>query len=703
MIIRTRKSKKNVPKRIQVNITDQIDYQNEFGVERELVDKFSFWMLKIIDYIGISKYIKDQYDNINKFLGFESDIKDEQDYLIEFKKHFQHKYNKYKKQKCFSGISILEKNIKNLSKLMRLNNNEERILEFIIYLKNYWVLEECVNKLGHNLNNGTVYRILSAILDIPIKDVKKCFSYDSKFMRSSLLILREYNSNLIGKFDLFNDNFMVNMLNLDIDIMDMMREVIKPCGNSDLSWNDFEHMTDDIELLLQHLKYAYKKNQRGTNILFYGPPGTGKTEFVKVIAEIIGVSLFEISYETDESDMMNDFSRFKAYKMAQMFLANKNTLLMFDEIEVLFDKGDSIFNSRGQTGKSWINRTLENNLIPTIWISNDIGSIDSAIIRRYDMCIKFPVPSIKKRIDIIKKYSDNILKDEEIEYIAKNDSIAPALISKAADIVKSIEAEKRGEAFIRLVNNTLKAQGHKVVSKANIQLPKIYNPEFINCEMDLSELEKNLREHQNVKICLYGPSGTGKSAFAKYIAQSLEKELYLKKGSDLLNPYVGMTEKYISDAFENASIENAVLVFDEIDSFIQDRNKAGQSWEVTMVNEMLVQMENFNGLFIATTNLMDILDVASLRRFDLKLKFDFMTSNQAWKMLLAYCEELGISKPDNSFKDAIKEIGRITPGNFATIARQNRFWPIKSIDDLIERLFEEVSIREPKVKIGFSF
>ena len=81
-----------------------------------------------------------------------------------------------------------------------------------------------------------------------------------------------------------------------------------------------------------------------------------------------------------------------------------------------------------------------------------------------------------------------------------------------------------------------------------------------------------------------------------------------------------------------------MLVFDEIDSFLQDRNKAIRSWEITQVNEMLVQMEGFDGVFIATTNLMDSLDRTSIRRFDMKVGFGYMDGTQAAKLLQKECE-----------------------------------------------------------------
>ena len=131
------------------------------------------------------------------------------------------------------------------------------------------------------------------------------------------------------------------------------------------------------------------------------------------------------------------------------------------------------------------------------------------------------------------------------------------------------------------------------------------------------------------------------------LAAKLEKPLIIKKGSDLLSMWLGKTEKNIANAFKEAKEESAVLVFDEVDSFLADRSNADKSWEVTQVNEMLVQMESFDGIFIATTNLMANLDKASLRRFDLKMEFGYLKPEQSWKLFKSECVNIGLS---NFFK-----------------------------------------------------
>ncbi|WP_346746299.1 ATP-binding protein [uncultured Campylobacter sp.] len=171
--------------------------------------------------------------------------------------------------------------------------------------------------------------------------------------------------------------------------------------------------------------------------------------------------------------------------------------------------------------------------------------------------------------------------------------------------------------------------------------------------------------------------------------KSLKSKLIIKKASDLIDCYVGNTEKNIANAFKEAKDQNAVLVFDEIDSFLQDRSMAARSWEITQVNEMLVQMEGFDGVFIATTNLMDRLDRASIRRFDMKIEFGYMEGAQAAKLLQKECESLGISV-DKTAKNSVAKIKFLTPGDFAAVARSAKFSPILSTGEFIDRLNEEI-------------
>src|SRR5690606_22942609 len=106
----------------------------------------------------------------------------------------------------------------------------------------------------------------------------------------------------------------------------------------------------------------------------------------------------------------------------------------------------------------------------------------------------------------------------------------------------------------------------------------------------------------------------------------LDRPLMIRRASDLVSKYVGETEQNMAAMFAEAEAEKAVLLLDEADSFLQDRRGAHRTYEVTEVNEMLQGMERFNGIFVCTTNLLESLDQAALRRFTFKIRFMPLTS-----------------------------------------------------------------------------
>jgi SpoVK/Ycf46/Vps4 family AAA+-type ATPase len=691
-----------------------LNFNKEQYVPKELEDIFTLWILRaLFDLNAHSEFLdKDNYfveEHIAQFLDLEEFIDIDTD---SFKREdvlsiLRAKYLKLEKRKRFSCNKLLTKNIKQLSNLMTLNTYEEEILKFSILLHQYEILDDSMRFLGNELNTQQVYRMCSVILDIPLLEVKKVFRHDSKFVRSSILTIYKRNTNdLKRQLDPISDSFFDNMLNMDADISVMLKESISLSSESTLKLSDYTHIQKEIDILVPYLKNSIENYTHGVNILLYGLPGTGKTELSKTLAKVLKTKLYEVSCLDEDDEPIDGKSRLKSYKTAQALLSNEKTLLMYDEAEDIFVNSGGIFApvSR-QKDKAWINKVLESNTIPTIWITNNINSIDSAIVRRFDLSIEIPIPNKSKRIEIIKQYSNNLLDNKTINILAENEDIAPALISRATKVTNSINANNSAELFTHILNGTLKAQGHNTIKESILcsSLPSTYNPSYVNCNMDLLELVDGIKENQNARICLYGVAGTGKSAYGKYIAESLNKKVILKKASDLQSKWVGECEKNIANAFKEASEEKAILVFDEVDSFLQDRTNAKASWEISQVNEMLVQMENFDGIFIATTNLMYNLDSASLRRFDLKLEFSYLKSTQAFDLFDANAKELKLDDVSSEERKIIENLDYLTPGDFAAVLRQNKFRPIKTISDFIRRLEDEVSVKRVSTsnKMGF--
>ena len=176
-----------------------------------------------------------------------------------------------------------------------------------------------------------------------------------------------------------------------------------------------------------------------------------------------------------------------------------------------------------------------------------------------------------------------------------------------------------------------------------------------------------------------------------------------KRQSDIISPYVGETEQKIALMFKQAKQDGAMLLLDEADSFLSERQSAKNLWEVTAVNEMLTQMERFEGLFICSTNLMQRLDTASLRRFALKIRFDYLKPEQRWQLFQAQAKKFARSQ-EPEYRSALNRLTNLTPGDFATIRRQAKLLNIPlTADELLKRLKQECKTKNSSChrQIGF--
>ena len=666
-----------------------------FYVDSEIYELATLWVLRAIFYAGGEKeFLRCRSDDVLEFLGIYTSEPKEED--IEALKN---RLWLLEKSKISCELKELEHNLNLLQANLGLNSAERDILRFVAIMYNYEVISNACSLLG-DLNNIQAIKAISKILNLRFGDVQKAFRKDGIFAKTSIIKLENNVHNLKFKIDVINNNFMCDLFVKCESMDEIFESSIKPCSKTNLTTKNYPHIKEDVKILLSFLKSAVSKKQKGVNVLLYGSAGTGKTELSKVIASELNLKLYEVAYD-DEYGYATEDRRLRSYCLAQNVLSAGSNLLMYDEAEDIFNTNN---DEKRQYGKAFINRSLETNELPTIWITNNILDMDEAVVRRFNLAIEIGIPTEDVRAKIIKKYSENLIDNKLIKKLAKNDFIAPALISNASVVVSNLNTKDKNKAFERVINNTLKAQGYEEIRDYNPRddLPSSYDPNFVNSDCDLNELMQGIKISKNARICLYGVPGTGKSAYAKFIAKSLKKPIIIKKGSDLLSMFVGWTEKNIALAFKEAKEKHAVLVFDEVDSFLQDRGMATRSWEVTQVNEMLVQMESFDGIFIATTNLIDNLDKACLRRFDLKLEFGYLLPEQAQNLFKKECTLLKVKFDENAAKK-VSNLGLLTPGDFASVRRQAKFRPIKNGDDFCYRLELEVALKNEakSVKIGF--
>ena len=206
------------------------------------------------------------------------------------------------------------------------------------------------------------------------------------------------------------------------------------------------------------------------------------------------------------------------------------------------------------------------------------------------------------------------------------------------------------------------------------------------------QLKLGINKVKNVCILFSGNSGVGKSEFAKYLASRTSLGFQHTRASDLLNKYVGETEQRITNLFKNASLNKSILLIDEADSLLRDRSLSHNSWEITQVNEFLCRMEEYEGILICSSNLINNFDKAAMRRFVFKIKFLGLTDEGKEILARKYLDEVCLLPSDLS---EIKKIDDLRPGDFKNV--RDRLLIVYrdkvSFDEALEELRLETSYR----------
>lgn len=605
-------------------------------------------------------------------------------------------------------------NVYQVGELVGLDALDRRLLEFAVSLRQVCVLEAVTDLLGRGSANQALARTAS-ILQAPIQAVERALSPKGRLAQSGLMTLdKDGSRDLMNAFDLLSRDFASAMMRADVDRFDLLRSRVSIAPRPTLSLGDYAHLGGQVDLIRSYLAKARAQGKTGVNILAYGPPGTGKTELAKALGAALGATLFEVNTVDSDDEPIRGTERLNAFRAGQRFLRAQDAMILFDEVDDVFESEGgalaSLFGARAfhNKHKGAIVKILESNPVPTIWLTNDVGGLDPAFIRRFDWVLEMPVPPRSVRERLIATHCDTLADVHARERLAESEHLAPAVLTRAAAVVAVLKDEldpkSASDTLVQLIDGTLRAQGHRVLRRQVSQpFPDAYDLAFVNADTDLDALIDGLAGTGGARLLLYGRPGTGKTAFARHLAQRLDKPLLVRRASDLLSKWVGESERNMAHAFARAQAEDSILLIDEIDSFLQDRSRARTSWEISQVNELLTQMEWFDGVLVATTNFLGGLDPAALRRFDLKVGFDAMRAEQAWDLLCRYCTLAALPEPEKSKHPTIQRLaGMVTPGDFAAVARRSRFQQLRDADAWVAALQGECALKpNPSAPIGF--
>ena len=424
--------------------------------------------------------------------------------------------------------------------------------------------------------------------------------------------------------------------------------------------DELEQVREMIELPMRHPELFQQLGiEPPKGVLLHGPPGTGKTLMAKAVASEIDAHFSNIS----GPEIMSKYYGESEEQLREVFEeAEENAPAI-----VFIDEVDSIAPKRGETSGDVERRVVAQLLslmdglddrgdVIVIGATNRVDALDPALRRggRFDREIEIGVPDKEGRKEILqvhtrgmplvdgidldqyaenthgfvgadlaslaKEAAMNALRRIRPELDLEQDEIDAEILESMSvtradfkDALKGITPSAMREVFVEVPDTTWESVGGLEDTKERLR-------ETIQWPLDYPEVFQAMDMEAAKGVLLYGPPGTGKTLMAKAVANEANSNFISIKGPELLNKYVGESEKGVREVFEKArSNAPTVVFFDEIDSIAGERGRGMGDSGVgeRVVSQLLTELDGLEELedvvVIATTNRPDLIDSALLR------------------------------------------------------------------------------------------
>ncbi len=481
---------------------------------------------------------------------------------------------------------------------------------------------------------------------------------------------------------------------------------------------EIKKVREMVELPLKHPEIFERLGiQPPKGILMYGPPGTGKTLLAKAVASESEANFILVNAPEVTSKFYGETEK-RIRKVFEDAEKNAPSIIFIDEIDAMAPKREEAY---GEVERRMVSQLLtcmdglkSRGKVVVIGATNRANALDPALRRpgRFDREVQIGVPNKKGRLQILKVHTRNmpLTKDVDLDKIA---SITHGFVG--ADL-ESL-CKEAAMYVLRKILPELKLKENTEIPKGILEKLKVNMKDFMHALRLVrpSAMREVLVETPNIKwsdiggledlkqelieavewpikypdsfkrmgikppkgILMYGPPGTGKTLLAKAVASESEANFILVKGPELLNKFVGETEKGVRKIFEKArQAAPTIICFDEIDALASARGRGFDSGVTErVVNTLLAEMDGLEDLgdiiVIATTNRPDLIDSALLRpgRFDRIIATTVPDKESRSKIFEIHTKNMALAK-DVDLKKIVEKTKNYSGADIAGVCRE---------------------------------